>query len=188
MFKLLITTFICVGMLSAAFGQVKSADSTQVPKSYFAAGGIGLSSLGSFSAMLVANAEIKNRILLSANWIGETNVRILDSRAGHDVDVNSFNLLAGKIYKQRHSLISFSTGLGLVKVDERDVGGGVFGKVNPVGRETTVGIPVLVQAYAIGFQAIGVGLNLYGNLNTKQSTAGFQLSVALGRISTRPRR
>jgi hypothetical protein len=78
--------------------------------------------------------------------------------------------------------------LGLVRVKSWESGGGIFGKESPAVTETTVGIPLLVQAHAIGFQAVGVGLNLYGNLNTKQSTAGIQLAIALGRIATRPRR
>jgi hypothetical protein len=133
--------------------------------------------------MLGANAEIKNNILISANLIGETNQTFM-SRPRHIVDLTSFNALAGKIYKQRNSLISFSAGLGLVRVDRNDLD--LFSKKTEIS-ETTVGIPLSIQAYAIGFQTIGVGLNLYGNLNTKQSTAGIHLSVALGRIATRAR-
>jgi hypothetical protein len=185
MIKFLIAIFLA-GVVSAASGQVRSVDSTGIRKSYWIAGRVGLSTLGSVSGMLVANAEIKNHILISASTTGETN-GILDFSATHSVDVSSFNMLAGKIYKQRHSLISFSAGLGLVKIDTHDSEPGIFGKVYPESSETTIGIPLLIQAYAIGFQTIGVGLNLYGNLNTKQSTAGIQVCLALGRIATRPR-
>ena len=187
MIKVLIATLISIGFVSAAYAQVNTIDSLRVPKSYWVVAGGGLSTLGSVSATLIANAEIQNNILLSGSWIGETNVRILDSRASHNVDVSSYNALAGKVYKQRHSLISFSAGLGLVRVKSWDSGGGVFGKVSPAVTETTVGIPLLIQAHAIGFQAVGVGLNIYGNLNMKQSTAGVHLNIALGRMTTRPR-
>jgi 3-deoxy-D-arabino-heptulosonate 7-phosphate (DAHP) synthase len=182
--KFLITAFICFGIVSIASGQSISTDSITIPRSYWVSGGVGLSTLGSASAGLVANAEIKNRILISAGWIGETSEKILDFSTNHSVNVSSFNALAGKIYKQRNSLISFSAGLGLVRLETRDTGGARVSSVT----ETTIGIPLLVQAHAIGFQAIGVGLNLYGNLNMKQSTTGIHLSIALGRIATRQKR
>ena len=138
-----------------------------------------MSALGSVSAMLGANAEVKNRLVVSLNWTGETS-SVLDFTAKHVVDVNSFNILAGKIYKQRNSLMSFSAGLGLARVHTFDSRNGAASYT-----ETTVGLPLSIQAYAIGFQAVGAGLNLYANLNTKQSTAGIHVSLALGRISTR---
>jgi hypothetical protein len=162
-------------------------DTTKIPHAWWVNMGFGKGTLGSLSANVALQAEVPKHWLISASFQAEPNHVGTKNLGGaaHDVDINSGNLLFGKIYKQTYSFWSVSAGLSFVNMDIND-SYGIFpgAPASTQNNRYTVGIPIVVQGYIVGLQCAGIGLNAYVNLNTLQTTAGFQVQVALGRMQT----
>jgi len=167
-----------------AYSQDTTKNRSNIPRCYFIGFGVGGSSLGSFSAMLNANIEIKNQWLLGVNIQGESNTALFDGHKGNEADVNTASFLIGKIYKQPNRFVTLSTGLSFVEVYTRDNNGGIFGSITNKRTRHTIGIPLAVQGYLAGFKTLGIGLSGYVNLNTIKTTAGFSVNFALGHMPT----
>jgi hypothetical protein len=188
--KIKIITSVCIAMLVCAFtkglAQVSTKDTSKIPRCYWMALGLGASSLGSLSGTINANAEISNRWLLTAN-VGIEQNTFLNLSSSPNVQVTTFNILAGKIYKKKISFIALSAGLALVNVYTYN-NAGLFGEA-PVHKlnQYTVGVPLLIQGHVIRAQAVGIGLSGYVNLNTIQTTAGLNICLVFGRIATHKR-
>jgi hypothetical protein len=169
-----------------SFAQSASRDSTKTPKSYWATFGLGYSSLGSIAAHLDGNAEIWNKCVITANL--QTEVSDFFGKAGTtNFQVTTYNLLAGKIFKQKLTFITVSAGLGLVDVNTYngyDKGILVFVKTDSKN-QFIGGVPIIIQWYGVINEVVGFGINGYVNLNTVRTTAGFTINIALGRITTR---
>jgi hypothetical protein len=164
--KIKILAFFVIIILACNFktarAQVVKPDSIQqVPHAYWLAGGLGGSSRG-IELMSNANAELGHK------WLVTGTAQIESAAFGSGEDVEQFNVLGGKIFKEKASLFSVSAGLGIVYINK-----------------ATVGIPVLFQVYLVGGQFIGIGLNACANLNPTEPTAGFSINIALGRMATR---
>ncbi len=190
--KIRIIIYICIPMLAFIFttasAQVSTKDSTnkdaaQIPRCYWAGFGLGASTLGALAGNVNVNAEISNQWIITANAEIEAN-RFLNFSSSPNVQVTTYNVLAGKIYKGKISFFTLSAGIGLVDVYTYN-NPGLFSDA-PVHKsdQYTVGVPLLIQWYVIRFQAVGIGLSGYANLNTIQTTAGFNISVVFGRIAT----
>jgi len=153
----------CIVLLLACktlSAQTTKADTTQIPRAYWIAGGLGGSTQG-VEIMGNANAELDH------NWLITGTAQIESGVFGGGREVEQFNLMGGKIHKWSRSFFSYSAGLSLVYVDK-----------------ITVGIPVLFQIYGVAGQFIGIGINACANLNPTTPTAGLSLNIALGRIAT----
>jgi len=161
------------------FSQAVPNDSTKISKSYWGSVGIGASSSG-FSASFIANAELLNRWLISANVQGEGPL------FGDGNEVTTFNVLAGKVFKQKFCFLTLSAGLGYISVTNVSNSFNFFSPAVTTQR-STIGLPIVVQGYLVAFQTLGIGLSGYVNLNTIQSTAGINICIALGRLSTHKR-
>jgi len=168
-----------------AYSQDTAKNRSNIPRCYFVGFGFGGSSLGAFSAIANANVEIKNRWLLGLNFQGESKTALFDGHSENEVDVNTTNFLIGKIYKQPNTFVTISTGLSFAEVYTRDYNGGIFGSINNKRTRHTIGIPLVAQGYLVAFKAVGIGLSCYANLNTIQTTAGFNVNFALGRMPTK---
>jgi hypothetical protein len=155
-----------------------------LPRCYFVSVGLGGSSLGAYSTMVKFNVEIKNQWLLGANFMSETNTKLFNGRSDNETDVNTTNLLAGKIFKQYGLIGSLSTGLGLVEVYTRNNNNGTLSSTGIEQTKHTVGIPIVAQGYVVLFKTVGLGLGAYANINTIKTTAGFSLNFALGYMPT----
>jgi len=154
-----------------------------IPRCYWGSFGFGPSSLGAFSGSFNANAELANRVLVTAGVQGETKAFLSNS-----AEVDSYNILVGKIFKKKFSLLSVSVGLSLVDV-VNTTGYDLFSSQPPVKTDQyTIGIPILIQGYLVAFQTVSLGFNGYINLNTINTTAGIMVSVAIGRMATHTKR
>jgi hypothetical protein len=186
---MILKTFtLTIVLLAATLTTVNAqTDTSKIPHAWWLNMGFGIGTLRSLSANIGVQAEIPKQWLISASFQTEPNHFGEKSLGGavHDVEINSGDLLLGKIYKQTYSFWSVSAGLSLVNMDIHD-SYGVFpgAPASTQNNRYTIGIPIVVQGYVVGLQCAGIGLNGYVNLNTLQTTAGFQFQVALGRIQT----
>lgn len=153
---------LCIFLLlvcKSTLAQTTKSDTTQIPRAYWVAGGLGASSQG-IELMSNANAE------LGHSWLITSTAQIESGIFGGGREVEQFNLMIGKIHKWQGSFMSYSAGLSIVYVDK-----------------ITVGIPVLFQIYGVAGQFIGLGINACANLNPTTPTAGLSLNIALGHIA-----
>lgn len=162
--KTIVLLTLITFIYKTGFSQASHPDSNKVPHAYWVGGGIGGSTEG-IELMANANAE------LGHHWLITGTAQLESYVVGGGLTVISYNLLGGKIYKQKASLFSFSAGLGAVSFDDHP-------------SKVTVGVPVLLQTYWVIGQTFGFGLNATANLNSIQPTAGLSLNIALGRIAT----
>ena len=157
-------------------------DNSDYVKCYWGDVGLGGSSLGSISAALGFHFEINRHVLITANIMGEAN-SFIDFSSKPKIDVNTFNLLVGKISKQKSSIITYSAGLGLINYYKKTYPGGFLSPLPAVTtKKYSIGIPLLISGYLIGFRTVGFGLSVYANLNTINTTAGLTLNFGIGRM------
>jgi len=170
--------------LTSKTALAQQSDNTKIPNAYWASFGAGASSLGALSGMYSVNVQIPHNWLVTVDLDGGAN------RSGKTYDTNysqsviSFNILAGKMARQKFSLFTLSAGLGLVDVH---TGLGSYGLQDApyINKDQyTLGIPIVIQGYLVGLQAFGIGFSGNINLNTIKPTAGINLSFALGRMQT----
>jgi hypothetical protein len=184
---LVYTTILLLAVTSTrSFAQESRRDSAKTPKSYWATFGLGYSSLGALAFHLDANAEAWNKCVITANLQTEVS-DLFGKAASNNFQVNTYNLLAGKIFKQKVTFITVSAGLGIVDVityNGYDKGFFDFVKTSQ-NSQFTVGVPIIVQWYGVVTEVVGFGINGYVNLNTVRTTAGFTINIALGRMTTR---
>jgi hypothetical protein len=163
-----ITTFtllvIMLFTVTDSLAQVANTDTTAIPHAYWVGGGIGLSSQG-IELMANANAELSNKWLITAAAQIESGV------FNGPETVTPYSLLVGKVFKRKSSLFAVSAGLSAVSVDDHP-------------SKVTIGLPVILQTYAVVLQTFGVGLNLTANLNSYQPTVGFSINIGLGYMAT----
>jgi len=182
--KLKISTILIVLVLTVAFNKCFSQagvnDTTKIRKCYWGSVGIGGSTSG-FSASINANAELSNRWIIAANVQGEGPL------FGNGNQVAEVNVFAGKILKQKFSFFTLSAGLGYVSI-ANVTNSFNFNSPSVTTYRSTMGVAVSIQGFLVGFQTLGIGLSGYVNLNTIQSTAGINICVALGRLSTHKRK
>lgn len=158
-------------------------DESLTPRSFWGSIGLGRSSLGSIAVSIDGNVELKKSILFTAIAQGESN-SFLDFSTRESKDVSTFDLLLGKIYKQKSTLITMSSGLGLIMVNTRTSSGGIlYPSTNK--KQSTIGIPLLFRAYGVAFRTVGIGIGFYSILNTIKTTAGVTFNVSIGRILPR---
>ena len=145
---------------------------------------MGQSSVGGLSGTLNINAQIPNNWLLTLGLdVGGDRFGTQYSDNNISKTVGSYNVLIGKIARQKYSIVSVSAGLGLVEIE---TGAGSYYTQTPFTntRQYTVGIPIVFQTYLVGLQAVGLGISGNINLNTVKTTAGINLCFALGRMQT----
>jgi hypothetical protein len=172
-----LTMLVLIVAFNRGFSQAVPNDSTKIPKSYWGSLGVGQSSLGAFAGKLDANAEFANRLLVTASFQGETN-SILGG-----TQLASYNLLLGKIFKQRISMFTLSAGIGLVNVTTKSFN--LFSTEPSVSTsQTGIGLPIVIQGYLVAGQTVGFGVSGYLNLNTVKTTAGITFSLAIGHLAT----
>jgi hypothetical protein len=189
-----IKTVFCFTLLLLASTELKlyaqdaKADTAKIPPSYWATLGFGPSSLGSVSGMLNVNLQIAGQWVITGSWQNEVN-NLFGRSPAYFVQVNTYNLLAGEIYKQKISFITVSAGLGAVNVISHN--GYTDHYLNYVETNQqnrfTVGIPIMVQVDVAELRVAGIGINAYANLNTIRPTAGLTLNVAIGWMPMRHR-
>ena len=71
--------------------------------------------LGSYSTIANGNLEIIDHWLIAAAITSEAN-SVSNVTPAPNIRMNTYNILAGKIYKQMFSLVTLSAGLGVVSV------------------------------------------------------------------------
>jgi hypothetical protein len=177
-----LTIILFAATITASTAQT-SPDNSNIPHAWWGAIGIGASSLGAISGEYSINVQIPNNWLISAYIEGGTNKLGKFSDSNTYQDVVNFSLLAGKIARQKYTLLSVSAGLGLVDVR---TGTGSYSLGTPYTNKDqyTVGVPIILQTYLVGLQACGIGLNANFNINTIKPTANINLCFALGRMQT----
>ncbi len=192
--------FAFVLTFSNSFGQFAKPDSTkQALKSYWATLGFGASTIGyAFTAAL--NAELPGSYVVSAYAQAEFNrfaINVLGPPSGDFTYVYNYDLLCGKIFKQRISFFTISAGLGVINYTSYtdsiyviSQGSGLFNstygavRINPRDRYA-LNIPILLQGYLVIAKPVAIGISGYVNLNSIHTTAGITLNIALGRMTTR---
>ena len=128
--------------------------------------------VGNINLFLNGNLEISNNLLLTADLIA-------DPGPYGNVDLN-YAFLFGNIFKQKVSFLTASIGFELVNEITNSF---LFARVTNTG----IGIPILIQGYVVAAQSVGLGINVYANINTVKSSAGISISLAFGRLSTHER-
>ena len=185
---------------SNCFGQFAKPDTIkQNPKSYWGTFGFGASTIDyAFTAAL--NAELSGNYVVSASAQAEFNrfeINILGPASGDFTYVYNYDLLFGKIFKQRISFFTISAGLGVINYTSYtdsvyviSQGSGLFNStygavtINQRNRYA-LNIPILLQGYLVIAKPVAIGFSGYVNLNRVHTTAGITLNIALGRMTTR---
>jgi len=147
----------------------------------FASVGLGA---GSRAMAGVASLNFSHRDLLyglRASTVSEFNI----FGPAPDESDTDYALLVGKCSHGHHRFASAATGIGLVRSVRRGrlvhPPGWFFGGEYERLDRTTVGLPLDVKA-SLNASAVGIGLNLFGNLNTRGNFAGVALTLQLGRF------
>ncbi|MBW4889797.1 hypothetical protein KXQ82_08720 [Mucilaginibacter sp. HMF5004] len=173
----LLLTCICVKTRA----QAQSDDTTQ--RSYWASVGYGAGTFAENQTEFTVATELKN------NWVLAGNVQAeLDARKSyvqmHVAEVSTYNLLAGKLHHLKTSFFTTSVGLGVVHRNSFDTNGTQGVQLNETD-ENTIGVPITVQGFILPLKWLGLGLSAYVNLNTVQTIAGINFSIAIGKMGTR---
>lgn len=166
---------------TAVFGQTATTDSINLKPNYWGSIGGGPTTLGSVGFNADLNAEMSDHWFISTEGQVETKTLNL---FGSNVSTATFNVLAGKIFKQKLTFITVSAGLGLVDLNTF-TSGGLF-PTTPSSSKDQYGlnIPVEVNVYLVPVTPFAVGVGAYLNLNAINTTAGITLRLAFGRMST----
>lgn len=98
---------------------------------------------------------------------------------------SDYAFLIGKASRGRFHLSTVTTGIAWVQTVERgrviQPGVWFFGPVHERIERHTIGVPFDV-ATSVHLQGVGLGLHLFGNLNTARSFGGLAVSVQLGKV------
>ncbi len=152
-------------------------DNDKIEKCSWFAFGFGPStgpSNDSSDVFLNGNLELYGKSLVTAD------IRINPAIFGTDVE--NYSILLGKITKQKFSFFTASAGISFVSSHTTYL----FSSRNN-SNEAGIGIPILLQGYVVAAQAVGLGINVYANINTIGSSAGISFCLAFGRLSTHER-
>jgi hypothetical protein len=175
----------------AAKGYGQRADSVAVPRSWWFSIGAGGTTLGALSGSTSFNFESAHHWLLSANFEGETS-GVFNTQSSLD----TYNVLVGQIVKTRFAFFTASIGLGLAdyynnlnetsQYNISEGGGSQFSLFSAITADDryAINVPIILQAYMVAFQRFGVGLSAYANLNTARSSAGVNINIAFGKLTT----
>ncbi|MDB5132068.1 MAG: hypothetical protein JWR02_1817 [Mucilaginibacter sp.] len=194
--KITLAVFMSAIMLlaccTAAFGQAAATNNINAKHNYWGSLGFGPTTFGSSVLGGDLNAEIANQWVISA----ESKVE-LQSFLSSNVTVTTYDILAGKIFKQKFSFITVSAGLGLVDLNTVTTSTNAPTVSSTPQNQFTLtfpsytwhdqyalNIPIEVQMYFVPVTPFAVGVGAYVNLNTIRTTAGFTVRLALGRMST----
>jgi len=159
------------------FSQGMQSDTAKMPNGYWGSLGLGETSLGFFTGRADANAELSDGYLIA----GSAQVESSSVFGGTEVD--SYDILFGKIFKQGISMFTLSAGLGLVNVTTKS--STLFSTAPQVTTsQTGIGLPIVIQGYLVAGQTFGFGVSGFLNLNTVKTTAGVMFSLAIGRLAT----
>ncbi len=179
-FKIIIKSFIVTLTLLFGFTALAQKPSEgKLSRTYWLSIGLGPTTFGS-SAVANVNVEIARDWFITAEF--EDDVNSHGSYPDDDAKYFNYNIMAGKMYKKKFGLATWSAGLGFI--DEATIQSeGVYPLEMLVFKDRyTLGIPFKVQGYLVEFKAIGLGLGIYGNLNLFQTKAGVDISLAIGRL------
>lgn len=178
---------ILLANFTTAYSQTVKPDSITARRNYWASISLGASSLGQLSAGLDVNAELANHWAIAANIKGESN-RFLDIyQETPNVDVTTYNILGGKIFKQRSSFLTVSAGLGLADVYTYTylLPNGSYAKdITSQQDRYALNIPIEVQMYFVPVTPFAVSIGAYVNINNVKTTAGISGKFSFGRMST----
>jgi hypothetical protein len=178
--------------LNYAFGRIitptrpksrRLRDSLGSPSSIWTSFGLGANSTVDSWGRFDVNVEIPHRWLLTGN-VAKNIGEHLGIGPDHITNHTTTDLLLGKLYKHNNYLFSASAGLGLVHFNNYDTDGTPGSHLNQ-SIQNTIGIPVLVQGYLVGYQTMAVGIGGYANFNTVRTEAGITLSIAFGRMTAK---
>lgn len=176
-----------MGNFKKAHGQVIKADSITARRNYWGSISFGASSLGSLAAGLDANAELASHWAVTIEARGELNRFWGIYQETPNVDVNTYNVLGGKIFKQRSSFLVVSAGVGLVDVYSYTYllpNGSYAHDITSQQDRYALNVPVEVQMYFVPVTPFAVSIGAYVNLNKLKTTAGITGKFAFGRMST----
>jgi len=149
-------------------------DQVIIPRCCWGSLGAGGNTAGDGAFSVNVNEEFAQKLLVTESLQLETNGFLAST------SVVNYSVLAGKIFKRKFSMFTLSAGLSYVTMT---VSPGLFSDT-PAIHQSTVGIPVLIQAYLVALQTFGLGINAYANLNSVKTTAGITLSIAIGALAT----
>jgi hypothetical protein len=181
---IIICSFLIVGA-ATCYAQDTTKTTYHVPKAYWGNLGFGASSLGAFSGALYLNAQITNKLLITAGGQAETNdSNFIDFGPARQTNLGTANILIGSITKGQYALFTFSAGVSYVDLNTKNLTGFFSSTPSSSTDQYSVGVPLLVQGYWVIGQCLGFGGSLYANINTLQSTVGFTVNLAFGRMQT----
>lgn len=123
------------------------------------------------SGLVSGNYRITQYQLITARYMS-TQEFIGNSR------LQDAGLLYGPIAKYKYGYVSAAAGLGWVRYDHYE-GGLIFPSVH-VSTHNTVGIPAEIQAFVTPTPYVGLGLVVFGNVNSQKSIIGAALAIQLG--------
>jgi hypothetical protein len=175
------------GNFTAALGQAAKADSITARRNYWGSIGLGPTTLGEGMITADVGAEMSNHWVISAEAKGETSLLLRSSPPPSYIDVTTYNILTGKIFKQSSSFITVLAGAGLANVDKNN---NPDYSPGPASRQNryTLNVPVEVQMYFVPATGFAVSIGAYVNLNNIKTTAGISGKLAFGRMSTHNKR
>lgn len=170
-----------MGNFKKAHGQAAKADSITARRNYWGSIGFGPSSLGFAGLNLDVNAQISKHWVVSAEFQGE----LQSFRLSNDpsAELNTFNVFAGNIFKQRSSFITVSAGLGLADYYSSS-SSDVFAPAATFHDQYAINVPITAQIYFVPVTPFAVSIGAYVNLNKLKTTAGITGKFAFGRMST----
>jgi hypothetical protein len=152
---------LCLLFSSAAtFGQTTKTN--QARNLIWAFGGGGISNLGGTVGAGLSH-QFKSH-LLSGRFL-----RNYDFNGGGGTKSWEIGGLYGRSYKTQYAMISGSGGVAYV---------------GPSPKMGTVGLPLESQVFWTPTRYFGVGIYVFGNVNTKQSFGGAMLGIQLGRVTS----
>jgi hypothetical protein len=147
--------------------------------------GLGGSNRG--IAMGLGGSYLTKKMIFSARIVGNQEIEIFGSEP--TPSVVDIALLAGYMSKLGRGYSSISTGISFVKVIEKGdpkpgTGGGGFFSFPDYYNEYSqaFGVPFEIQVFATPFSFMGVGIYIFGNINSKKSFAGALFGLQFGRF------
>ncbi len=173
----LILFIIC--LYTTTYAQLPGMNDGGQARNYWASAGYGAGTFAENLIDLNLTGELKNNWILTGNVQVEMDARKTYAQPGV-VELSTYNLLIGKLHHFGNSLFTTSIGLGVVHRNSFDTNsaGATLNEVD----ENTIGLPINVQGFYLPFKWGGIGLNGYVNLNTLQTIAGVNFSIAIGNM------
>lgn len=144
---------------------------------YWISGGLGISSLGSLAGSVNGCVQY-NRALFIAHATA-------NSQGTFDDEFFDIGLLMGVASKSRKGHVSVAVGVSLVTGSRSE---GLY--INFFGNEEkgrqditpTFGIPLEVQLYRNLGRFLGLGFDIYANINSEQAFSGITLNLWIGKL------